>query len=63
MSPAEVVGLLVKLGTMVGKDLVTPARQLEPKLREEPLPAEDEDMQDARAAALARARSDADEIG
>lgn len=63
MNPAEVIRLLVKLGSMVGKDLVGPARQLEPKLREEPLPAEDETMGDARADALKRAKSDADEVG
>lgn len=54
-SKQDVLGLVEKLGENVGRDLLTLAMQHEPRLREDPLPAADEEMHDARADALRRA--------
>ena len=55
---ADVVGLVVKLGEIVGKNLLSLAMQVEPRLRTAPLPATDDAMDAARAEALARLDTD-----
>lgn len=63
LTVAEVVGLVARLAEAIGRpSLSRLAEQLEPRLRAEPLPAEDDEMDRARRAALARAQSDADEV-
>lgn len=54
-SALEVLRLVVQLGELVGRPLVALARQIEPRLREVPLPAVDDELDAARGAALARA--------
>ena len=54
MSVREVLALLIKLGEIIGKNLIPLAQQIEPKLRTEPLPATDDAMDAARAEALER---------
>lgn len=58
---SEVVSLVAKLAEAIGRPTLSRlAEQLEPRLRAEPLPAEDETMDRARREAIAR--SDADEL-
>jgi hypothetical protein len=54
VSVAEVLRLLVKLGEILGKNLLPLAMQVEPRLRTAPLPATDDAMDAARAEAIAR---------
>lgn len=54
MSVAEVLRLLVRLGEIVGRNLLPLAMQVEPRLRTTPLPATDDAMDAARSEALAR---------
>lgn len=54
MTVAEVLQLLVRLGEIIGTNLLPLAMQVEPKLRTAPLPATDDAMDAARAEALER---------
>lgn len=54
MSIAEVVQLLLRLGKIVGVNLLELATQVEPKLRATPLPPVDVEMDEARRAAIKR---------
>jgi len=58
VSVAEVLRLLVRLGEIIGRNLLPLAMQVEPKLRPAALPATDDAMDAARAEALARLDTD-----